>query len=162
MTKDKNAKSVIALFNEMTKALEEGCDNYHWLISKCRTQSSLSLIERASDNIHPMTLNTFKKYSNLYIDGGFESINKIRIQLKTKRPNSLPAKKKQRQEEKVIDIQSKLEEAERMRAVLLRAYNELNKITLDALVNSPQCQNDYQKHKKLYASYFGLNLVKNK
>lgn len=59
-------------------------DAYSWITSKCGSQAAIASVERKSVGIHAMTLNTFKKYSDTALDGGFEQLEKIRVAIKKK------------------------------------------------------------------------------
>ncbi|MCX7553725.1 hypothetical protein OS175_07530 [Marinicella sp. S1101] len=155
---DKRKVSILSLYEVMVTALNASDKNkYSWLLSKCVTQGSLSSTERKSLGIYPMTLNTIKRYADLYISGGFKQLDKLRKQLKTFQTSSNRASLKPRLS--ISDYKKRLAEAERMRAVLIRAYNDLNSIALDAIASSPQYVYDYERHNKLYCNYFGLSLV---
>lgn len=155
---DKNAKSIISLFNEMVKALNANDDSYRWLLSICDNQSSLANAERKCIYINSMALNTFKKYSNQYIDGGFKEVNKVRVALKNKRRGGYKKVKVDLRSD-IKTLKQKLEDAERTRAVLIRAYADLNSITLDALSGDSIFNSEYLRHQELYSKYFGLSVV---
>ena len=63
---NKNAQSVITLFEEMKKAELNRSESYNWIYLKCSNQADLAKITRKSKNIVPISLNTFKKYCNIY------------------------------------------------------------------------------------------------
>lgn len=162
MPADTKALSVKSLFNEMILADKCDDDTYSWLILTCKSQSLLSSISRRSIGVEEMTLNTFKKYADNEIDGGFSSVNALRKKLYKKNNPKLNRKaKKDRQRDRQTNLKVKLEEAERYRAIILRAYNDLNKITIDAIKTNPKYEYDYLKHEELYSEYFGLKMVVN-
>lgn len=49
-----------------------------------------------------------------------------------------------------------IDNLQRDQAILVRAYNDLNRLVLDLLANSNGNALEYNKHKNLYADYFGL------
>ena len=149
--------SIINSHKEIISALKNSGD-YHWLISKCSSQSRLAGIERKSAGIVFMTLNTFKKYADEYIDGGFNEINRLRKELKNRTAKGKKIKS-QKQKESLSSYKKKLDDAERMRAILIRAYNDLNEICMDAISRSPQYQYDYNRHKSLYRKHFGISIA---
>lgn len=141
----------------MLAALGGNSKKYQWLISKCSDQSSFARVERKSIGVTPMTLNTYKKYAEDNIQGGFQEIERVRKKLKNKYIKPLP---KSTETGKSIDnYKQKLEKAERARAILIRAYVDLNSICLDAISRSPEFQYDFNRHKKLYETYFKLALT---
>lgn len=154
---DTKTTSILNLHKEMLSALKNS-DDYHWLISKCASQSALAAIDRKSAGITPMTLNTLKKYSEENIDKGFEEIDRLRKELKKLKVQNKKSKT-QKQKESISSYKDRLDKAERSRAILIRAYNELNEICMDAIARSPQYQYDYNRHKNLYGKYFGISEV---
>jgi hypothetical protein len=151
--------SVKALHLSMIDALKNP-DEYPWITSKCGSQASIALIERKSIGIQAMTLNTFKKYSELALEGGFEQLEKLRISIKQKCKN-LNNKSLNNNRSKALAYKDKLDEAERLRAILVRAYTDLNRICLDAVRKSPEYQYDLERHNELYREYFSLKIVAN-
>lgn len=160
MSEDTRIASIISLYKEMQAAKECKDDSYNWLTSKCNNQSRLAQVSRKSAGIEAMALNTFKQYADTYIDGGFARINILRKEL-SKSSKSKIKVKEDRLKEKTTTIQQRLDQADRMRAILIKAYIELNAITLDAIASSPQYEYDYNRHKELYSKYFGISLVIN-
>jgi predicted nucleic acid-binding Zn-ribbon protein len=154
----KNALSVITLFEEMKKADRNRSESYSWIYLNCSNQADLAKIKRKSKSIVPVSLNTFKKYCNEYIEGGFDSIDSIREKL-----NKCGASEKKITKVSPADAFRKLErridELERSKAILIKGYNDLNEITLDLLSNSEGNSLEYRRHKELYSKYFGLSLV---
>lgn len=162
MLKDPKSLSVITLFKEMKIADKCNDDSYTWLITKCKSQSMLTSISRKSIGIEGMSLNTFKKYANEEINGGFSAINTLRKKIYNKHsPKHKNHEKKKRQRNHATDIKKKLTEAERYRAILIRAYYDLNQITLDAIKGNPQYEYDYRKHNELYKKYFSITMAVN-
>jgi hypothetical protein len=157
---EKNITSVKNLYREMILAIKGDSKKYKWLLSECLDQSNLCKIKREQSNIKPIALNTFKKYADIHIEGGFDRVNELRGTLKKRYLESVRTSKnidkKQADDDKV-----KLDEAVRARAILIRAYNDLNSICLDAISNSPKYQYDYEQHVKLYRSYFCLEAANN-
>jgi len=155
---NKNAQSVIALFEEMKKAERNRSESYNWIYLKCSNQADLAKIMRKSKNIISISLNTFKKYCNENIEGGFDSIDALRERL-----NKYGASEKQTPKadanDKLRDLERRVDELERSKAILIKGYNDLNTITLDLLSNSDGNSFEYRRHKELYAEYFGLSLV---
>lgn len=156
---DLKETSVINLYKLMLEAAS-GDGEYSWLTSKCGNQSKLAGIERKSADIMPMSLNTFKAYADECIDGGFCAVNALR--------KSLSAKSKKKSESASSKLKSmnrnykeQLEESERMRAVLVKAYSDLNRICLDAVKKSPEYFYELERHNALYDQFFSLNLVSN-
>ncbi|WP_235691247.1 hypothetical protein [Aliivibrio fischeri] len=153
----KKIQSVIALFEEMKKAERSYSESYEWIYLHCSSQSDLAGIVRKSKCITGMTLNTFKKYCDESIDGGFKSVNNLRAKLYKKRFSK--EVKKVRPQDKLRELAVRIDELERSKAILIKGYNELNTITLDLLISSKGNSFEYRKHRELYSSYFGLNLV---
>ncbi len=154
---DKDNKSITSLLNEMKKAIKNSSD-YSWLITNCANQKKLAYTSNIQLNIIGVSLNTFKKNADDYIEGGFAAIDKLRKQLKCKKCLSIK-EKKERAKNKNTSQQKKLEESERIRAELLRAYADLNKIALNAIISSDQYADEYEEHQALYMRYLGLKLV---
>ena len=157
---EKNITSVKNLYREMISATKGDSKKYKWLLSKCIDQSSLCEIDREQSNINSIALNTFKKYSDIHIEGGFEHVNKLRRTLKKRYLESVGTSKNIVKKQ-ADDYKVKLDEAERARAILIRAYNDLNSICLDAISKSPEYQYDYEQHVMLYQSYFSLEIATN-
>jgi len=155
---DIKASSIKSLYNEMMAALKNNDGQFNWLISKCSDQSKLSQLERKSVGIIPMTLNTFKKYADENIKDGFNEVNRVRKELNIKFSNKPNTNK---YKGNITSYKTKLDEADRARAILIRAYNDLNSICLDAIDRSPEYQYDYQRHLQLYGNYFNLNVATN-
>ncbi|NVE90726.1 hypothetical protein [Vreelandella titanicae] len=154
---DSKKESVVALYHSMICALDNPTD-YAWLISKCGSQAALASVEKQTKGIQAMTINTFKKYSDAALDGGFGRLDELRIVLKKRAQNG----KNEVSREKKKDIafyKEKVDEAERLRAILIRAYTELNRICLEALKKSPEYKFDLDRHSDLYREYFALRLV---
>jgi len=154
---DIRKESIRALYHSMIEALKNP-DAYSWITSKCGSQAAIASVERKSVGIHAMTLNTFKKYSDTALDGGFEQLEKIRVAIKKKGKNSRN-KKSNETKSKALFYKEKLNESERFRAILIRAYTDLNRICLDAVKKSPEYQYDLDRHNELYREYFSLTLV---
>lgn len=162
MNKVTKVQSVINLYAEMEKASVELSEKYHWIASKCHRQDSLASISRKGKKIEGMSLGSFKKYCRLYIDGGFDKVDLLRIkiltnfnQIENKENNHIIPVSKLELAERKIDALS------RNQAILIKAYNELNNITLDLIANTNGNYLDYQKHQDLFSSYFGLKLAVN-
>lgn len=152
-------ESLKNLYKAMCNALDDG-DSFAWIINKCGRQSSLASIERKSIGIQSMSLNTFKIHADEYIDGGFDTFNNLRKAINQKYKNKKPTQT-QKFKESSKTYKEKLDEAERLRAILIRAYNDLNKICLDAVKKTPEYQYDLERHNELYGRYFSLTLVSN-
>jgi len=160
MNKVTKVQSVINLYAEMERASVEPSEKYHWISSKCHRQNALASISRKGKRIEEMSLGSFKKYCNLYIDGGFDEVDLLRVKI-LKNFNQIETK----ENSQIISV-SKLEIAKRKidalsrnQAILIKAYNELNSITLDLIANTNDNSLDYQKHQDLFSSYFGLKLA---
>ena len=147
-------ESLNSLYKAMRNALKNG-DSFAWVINKCGRQSSLASIERKSIGIQSMSLNTFKTYANEYIDGGFDTLNNLRKEINQKYKNKKPTQT-QKLKERSKTYKEKLDEAERLRAILIKAYNVLNKICLDAVKKTPEYEYDLERHRELYTRYFSL------
>ena len=154
---DPKKESVKALYHAMKQALDNPLD-YVWLTSKCGSQAAIASVERKSIGIQPMTLNTLKKYSDVAFDGGFGQLDKLRVAIKNKvKDGKIGAKRKK--EDKAAFYKKKLDEAERLRAILIRAYTDLNRICLDSVKKNPEYKFDLDKHHELYREYLALRLV---
>ena len=159
----KKAASVINLFTEMQKAYDCDLKDYEWLASKCNSQASLASVNRKSYKIFKMSVNSFKKYADLNIDGGFEAVDTLRVRINnefkgvafTDADNVQPLSK--------LDIaEAEIERLKRNQALIVKAYNELNRITLDLIAKDVKGNTlEYQKHQDLFSSYFGMSLVVN-
>ncbi|WP_271912021.1 hypothetical protein [Vreelandella alkaliphila] len=154
---DSKKSSVKALYDLMLSALNKPVE-YSWLTSKCGSQAAIASVEKKPLGIQSMTLNTFKKYCDAALDGGFEKLDKLRIAIKNKALSgkSEAARKKKN---KVAFNRKKLDEAERLRAILICAYTDLNRICLDAVKKSPEYKFDLDRHNELYREHFSLRLV---
>jgi len=153
-------ESIINLSQEMKKHLKADNNSHAWLIANCKSQSCLASSESRPLRITSMALNTFKLYCNQYVDGGFKTINELRIQILNKshkkKKNTLPS-----HAVKSKLLEDELEKAVRARAILIQAYNDLNEITLNALSNNSAYKDDYEMHQKLYSTYFSVKLIVN-
>ncbi|MBL3557596.1 MULTISPECIES: hypothetical protein [Marinobacter] len=156
---DIKKESIKVLYRSMIDALQYP-DAYPWITSKCGSQAAIASVERRSIGIHAMTLNTFKKYSDAALDGGFEQLEKLRVAIKRKSKNANGETSKGTKSKTAV-YKEKLDEAERLRAILIRAYTDLNRICLDAVRKSPEYQYDLDRHNELYREYFSLTLVAN-
>lgn len=154
--KVERVKSVKRIYQEMEKALLSESKGSHWITLHCSSQSKLAMIEKPSIGIYSMSLNTFIKYCNTSITGGFKEVNRIRRQLASKNKQKVSIAKKK---SKTQILEERLEKAERARIILLRAYNELNTICLDAIARSPEYEYDYKRHKAIYKKYFKIGLL---
>ena len=152
-------ESVKNLHKAMRNALTND-DGFSWIIKKCGRQSSLASIERKSLEIQSISLNTFKEYADECIEGGFDTVDNLRKEIKNKYKNKKTTQT-QTLKERSKTYKEKLEEAERQRAILIKAYNDLNKICLDAIKKTPEYQFDLERHNELYGRYFSLTLVSN-
>ena len=159
MTKEKYITSIKSVHQELLNALSSNSDDYVWLRNNCNTQGKLASTERKSKHILPMSTNTFKTYADKHISGGFKEINALRknlysSQVKTNRT------KKDISKENINNLKDELDKATRSRAIMIKAYNELNRITLDAISSNETYQRDYNKHIDIYKGFFGLKIVK--
>jgi len=153
---DLKKESIRALHQSMVSALKYPEEHY-WITSKCGSQAATASIERESIGILSMTLNTFKKHADLELEDGFYQIEKLRIAIKNNSyPKNLRIKK---DKSKAETYKEKLIEAERLRAILIRAYADLNNICLDAVKKSPEYQYDLDRHNELYKEYFSLRVI---
>lgn len=157
---NKKAQSVISLHTEMHFVLSENANKHSWLTSKCTSQGDLAGISRKAKGIMSMSLNTFKAYCDEYIDGGFALVNTQRKKIN----NEISIVNNQADE--MGKPQSKLDEAlkeidklRRNKAILIKAYNDLNRLTVDLIANSEGNSFEYTKHKALFSSYFDLKLA---
>ena len=159
---NKKAQSVINLYSEMKKAINDSTNTYAWLISKCDRQENLAKLKRKGKGIEGMSLNSFKKYCTEYIQSesglnGFEVIENLRKELaKSLRKPPLELGDKDISLSPLEKAKRQIDNLQRNQAILVRAYNDLNRLTLDLLANSNGNTLEYDKHKKLYADYFGL------
>lgn len=161
---NKKAQSVINLHSEMKKALDDNTNNYAWLISKCDRQDNLAKLKRRTKGIEGMALNSFKKYCNDHIPGegnfnGYEVVDNLRKEL-IKRNKNIPLEVSNEGANltPLEEAKQQIDNLRRNQAVLIRAYNDLNRLTLDLITNSKGNALEYNKHKKIYANYFGLKV----
>lgn len=152
-------KSIKNLYEQMKKAKNSSDVSYDWIYAQSKNQNDLAKTKRKSLGIVPMSLNTFKEYSDEYIKGGFSEVSSLRKELYIIYKNR--EKKVSAGRDKIISPSKELEVAAKSRAILIRAYSDLNRIALDAIANSPAHKRDYEKHKELYERYFSLRLVDN-
>jgi len=160
MNKNTKAQSVISLYIEMKKASNEVSEQYTWVTSKCHRQGELAGITRKGKNIKGMSLGSFRKYCDLYIDGGHDKVNKLRKKIQGK-ISSLGVEEIN-QKTPVSKLEEALRDIDALRrnqAILVKAYNELNCITLDLIANTNGNTLGYQKHQDLFSSYFGMQLA---
>ena len=152
------AKSVINLYKLLLEASDIFSDDYLWLAESCKSQGALAKVKKTGLGIIPMSLGTFKTYCNDYIEGGFEQVN-----IKRQKVISMYKRKEDKQnlkpKETIASLKNKLDQAHRARAVLMKAYHELNSITLDVMSENSAYKQNYKAHCELYANHFGLNLV---
>lgn len=78
MNKNSKAQSVVNLYAEMQKVLNDKTEQYIWITSKCHRQSELVGITRKGKRIKGMSLGSFKKYCDLHIDGGYDEVDSLR------------------------------------------------------------------------------------
>lgn len=160
MEKKKKIDSVCSLYKELLEAKHSKKPSLQWLKDNCKSQGKLASSKNKSLDIVPMSINTFKEYADKHIDGGFKAINKLRQDIQ-KNNKPITKRKKSRITEEKAELKIKLEGAVRSRAIMIKAYNELNRITLDALATNKIYQRDYNKHIALYKDIFSLRLVGN-
>lgn len=164
MMVNKKAQSVINLYSEMKKALYDNADNYSWLISKCDRQENLAKLKRRTKGIEGMALNSFKKYCKGHIQGegnldGYDVVDNLRKEINRRHKNMpLESSNEGANLTPLEEAKQQIDNLRRNQAVLVRAYNDLNRLTLDLISNSNGNQLEYSKHKKLYADYFGLKI----
>lgn len=161
---NKKAQSVINLHSEMKKALYDNADNYAWLISKCDRQENLAKLKRRTKGIEGMALNSFKKYCKEHIQGegslnGYEVFENLRKEINRRHKNMpLGSSHEGSSLTPLEEAKQQIDSLRRNQAVMVRAYNDLNRLTLDLIANSNGNTLEYNKHKKLYADYFGLKI----
>jgi len=164
MMVNKKAHSVINLHSEMEKALVDNTDVYAWLLSKCDRQENLAKLKRRKKGIEGMSLNSFKKYCKDHIQSvgslnGYEVVDNLRKELYQRHKNKpLEPSSEGASLTPLEDAKQQIDNLRRNQAILVRAYNDLNRLTLDLIANSNGNQLEYSKHKKLYADYFGLKI----
>ncbi|MDP4532855.1 hypothetical protein Q9252_11940 [Marinobacter salarius] len=153
--------SVKSLSETLDKATQDRRYRYKWLLESCKTQGSLAQTNKPDLNIIPMSLNTFKQYANTYIDGGFQLIDNLRRDVleKAGKTKNTKQEKSDAISEKVRSLSSQLELAQKQKAVLQKAYFELNEIALEAIANSPHQKRLLDRHNELYDKYFSLRVV---
>ena len=159
---NKKAQSVINLYSEMKKAINDNSNTYTWLTSKCDRQQSLANLKRKGRGIEGMSLNSFKKYCIDYIQcegslNGYEVVDNLRKELIKRHKNiSLESSNEGPNLTPMEEAKQLIDNLQRDQAILVRAYNDLNRLVLDLLANSNGNALEYNKHKNLYADYFGL------
>lgn len=160
MNKNTKAQSVANLYAEMQKALNERSDQYTWITSKCHRQSELVGITRKGKKIQGMSLGSFKKYCDLYIDGGYGEVDRLRKKiLEDLTSVGVEEINQKKPVNKLEKAQQDIDALRRNQAILVKAYNDLNNIALDLIANSNGNTLEYQKHQDLFSSYFGLQLA---
>ena len=162
MNKNTKAQSVVNLYTEMKKALDERSEQYSWLTSKCNRQSELAAVSRKGKKIEGMSLGSFRKYCDLNIDGGHDEVDKLRNAILNELSELAAEEINQNKPvNKLEEAEQKIDALRRNQAILVKAYNDLNSIALDLIANSNINTLDYQKHQDLFSSYFGLKLAVN-
>ena len=162
MNKNTKAQSVVNLYTEMIKASNEVSEQYTWITSKCHRQGELAGITRKGKNIKGMSLGSFRKYCDLYIDGGHDKVDELRKTIHGE-ISSIEAEEANQKKpvNKLEEAQRDIDALRRNQAILVKAYNELNSIALDLIVNYNGNTLEYQKHQDLFSSYFGIQLAVN-
>lgn len=153
--------SIINLSEHLQKAITDQRFRYQWLVAQCKTQGLLARTKKPEHDIIPMSLNTFKEYADAYLDGGFKSIDRLRLTVleQAGKPKKSKQKRDDEMAEKVIALTDRLERVQQQKAVLQKAYFELNKITLQAIADAPHHRRSLERHSELYDSYFSLRLI---
>lgn len=153
--------SIHNLYTEMQNAYNNDLQGYEWLTSKCNNQESLASVSRKGKQIVKMSVNTFKKYAESNIDGGFGSIDSLRCKISQKYNGvELTLDEQKLPVNKLEEAQIEIDKLKRNQAVLIKAYNDLNRITLDLIAKDVNGNTlDYQNHQDLFSRYFGLDLA---
>ncbi|MEA1079187.1 hypothetical protein [Marinobacter qingdaonensis] len=153
--------SVKSLTETLARATQDRRYRHKWLVERCKTQGSLAQTHKPELNINPMSLNTFKKYADTFIDGGFQLIDKLRLNVleKAEKTKTTKQEKSDAISKKVRSLSFQLELAQKQKAVLQKAYFELNEIALEAIANSPHRKRLLDRHNELYDKYFSLHVV---
>lgn len=150
--------SIECLYRFLKPEIESEEGTPKWIYEACATQESLARLTRQDENIIGMSVNTFKKYCDEYLPGGFAEIDSIRKTLSREgnQRNKKPVKVARNPD---VSYKRKLDKADRERAMLIRAYWDLNKILLDALPHAPLGEIEYRKHQEIYGKYMSLTMV---
>jgi hypothetical protein len=77
--KEKHNKSVIALKKSLLDAIKNPADANQKLIDACSSQDKLAQLEITELKISPMSLNTHKGACDRVFDGGYISIDQLRL-----------------------------------------------------------------------------------
>lgn len=155
------ATSVMRLTEQLKKAARDQRFRYQWLVVQCGTQSLLARTKKPELRIVPMSLNTFKNYADSYIEGGFKFLDELRLTVlkQSEKPKKTKQKRTNDMAVKIVALTNQLERVERQKAVLQKAYIELNKITLQVINDAPHHRRSLEQHNELYNNYFSLRLV---
>lgn len=153
--------SIMNLSEHLQKAVTDQRFRYQWLVSQCKTQGLLAQTKRPEHDIIPMSLNTFKEYADAYIEGGFRSLDQLRVAIleQVDKPKNSRKKDDKEMAEKVVALTNQLERVQQQKAVLQKAYFELNKIMLQVITDAPHHRRSLERHSELYDNYFSLRLV---
>lgn len=158
------ATSVMRLNEHLQKAGRDQRFRYQWLVAQCGTQGLLAQTKKPELGIVPMSLNTFKNYADAYIEGGFKFLDELRLTVleQAEKPKKTKQKRTDDMAVKIVALTDQLERVERQKAVLQKAYLELNNITLEVINDSPHHRRSLERHNELYNNYFSLRLIAEK
>lgn len=77
--REKNNKSVIALRQALLDAINDPSNANQKLLDACSSQDKLAQLEIADLKIYPMSLNTHKGACDRVLDGGYKTIDQLRL-----------------------------------------------------------------------------------
>jgi len=143
-----NCESVFNVSELLAKYIKQQTAPPAWLIKACVSQGSIVSLSKPELNINPMSLNTFKKCAEHRIVGGFHQVDTLRKRLKTK-PNS-------KNKTVVKNKNNELHEAQRLRVILTRAYQDLLRISEKGKKYDPIIERELVEHQFLFGQYFGV------
>lgn len=149
------------------KILLERClDGKHSALTRtvlpfCKSQQALAALAIPSEGITATSLNSLKKAADLYIeDGGWSSLDSLRRTLvATLDLRSRRAARQRTVQLEVKDLRQLVEEADRARLRVERAYTELLALARSHVANDPLGQAAIARHQSIWGHRLSLTLV---
>jgi hypothetical protein len=157
-----NKKSVRALFTLLRKADVSTSRISTLLSDACENQQRLAELTILEHGVHRMSLNTLKSVANIVIeDGGWKKIDELRRRIRFRRANHSRRVKSrlQRRINKLSEMNSKLEEAFRIRSVMNRAYFDAISILRSQATNDTIIRQKLERHFATYGDAMGIRIV---
>lgn len=146
---------------ELLQEIDNGNIRNEEVIFSCSTQGGLARLNLPDKKIKPMSLNTLKATAKEHPSYSWESLEKLRkkvASLSSSRKKDQPHVSRRSIEE---DLQNKLDEAYRIRAVLYKAYGHLLELADSQTHLDEAFARHVEQHKLLFSTDFGLRIVSN-